>query len=419
MGKPIRDQWTCWGLRAGLRWFTRCAAAFPLVLVILSCTTPSDGAGGGDSQNGTDSESDGDQPGEDEPGDDVPGEEEPVSYVYAALQGLDQIAAFRIDGEAGALAALGSSPYTSGDEPHALAPDPSGQFLYVANFSGGYAASISAFAIASDSGELSELDGSPYNSGAGLLAIAVHPQGLQIYVPANSDSEILWHEVDTETGQLIGSSGTENTADLPLEVVVHPSLPYLYVSGGYGYLGDIILGADVYRCTLDASGGVTDPCEFELFLDDRPEFAAFHSSGDYFYVSNAGGGGGTLSALSVGMDGSLSQFIPTDDGCSPTRDLAFGPSDVLYVTSEEGLCVLSFNAESGDLTNLVELAIEVGSDPAQVAATDEFVVVTDRVDDVIQLYRIDSATGLPTLADTFPLDPGSAPEGVVIVPIVP
>lgn len=72
-------------------------------------------------------------------------------------------------GAGGTLTALSGAPFTAGDEPSALAVDPTGSFLYVANSSG----TVSVFAIATSSGALSAVSGSPYTAGTQPSAIAI------------------------------------------------------------------------------------------------------------------------------------------------------------------------------------------------------------------------------------------------------
>ncbi|HSM87639.1 MAG TPA: beta-propeller fold lactonase family protein, partial [Candidatus Limnocylindrales bacterium] len=68
----------------------------------------------------------------------------------------------------GALSRIGV--FTTGLAPRSVAVDPSGQYLYVANFSSG---SISAFFIHSVTGMLSPVPGSPFPAGATLQQLAI------------------------------------------------------------------------------------------------------------------------------------------------------------------------------------------------------------------------------------------------------
>jgi DNA-binding beta-propeller fold protein YncE len=70
----------------------------------------------------------------------------------------------------GALTAITGSPFAAGDGPSAVAVDPTGRFVYVANSSSG---TISVFAITGSTGALSAVSGSPYAAGSLPSAIAL------------------------------------------------------------------------------------------------------------------------------------------------------------------------------------------------------------------------------------------------------
>jgi 6-phosphogluconolactonase len=69
----------------------------------------------------------------------------------------------------GALTAITGSPFAS-PQPAAVAVDPTGKFVYVANLSAG---TVSAFAIAAADSSLTPLTGSPFAAGLQPTAIAI------------------------------------------------------------------------------------------------------------------------------------------------------------------------------------------------------------------------------------------------------
>ncbi|MGZ5556423.1 MAG: beta-propeller fold lactonase family protein, partial [Candidatus Aminicenantales bacterium] len=74
----------------------------------------------------------------------------------------------------GALTAVSGSPYAVKTGPSSVAVDPSGKYVYVANY---WSTNISAFSIKSTTGALTEITGSPFagetNAGGNPAAIAV------------------------------------------------------------------------------------------------------------------------------------------------------------------------------------------------------------------------------------------------------
>jgi DNA-binding beta-propeller fold protein YncE len=82
------------------------------------------------------------------------------------------VSAYTITATTGALASIAGSPYPVGAGPSALAVDPSGKFLYVANY---WTDDITGFSVDMVSGDLVELNLSPFEEplGSHPAAIAV------------------------------------------------------------------------------------------------------------------------------------------------------------------------------------------------------------------------------------------------------
>lgn len=93
-------------------------------------------------------------------------------FLYAILNGDNNVYAFAIDQSSGALTPVSSSPFPTGNTPLSLVFDASGQFLLVGNFGD---STISVFQIDSSSGSLTQVSGSPFPAGlpVGYLAAAV------------------------------------------------------------------------------------------------------------------------------------------------------------------------------------------------------------------------------------------------------
>src|SRR5207244_111172 len=83
----------------------------------------------------------------------------------------------------GTLSTLGAMPTASGANTVALTVEPSGRFLYAANYG---AASLTAFAIDGASGALSNLG--TYPSGSLPYALAVEASGRFLYVANDNPS---------------------------------------------------------------------------------------------------------------------------------------------------------------------------------------------------------------------------------------
>jgi 6-phosphogluconolactonase (cycloisomerase 2 family) len=120
-------------------------------------------------------------------------------FVYAALYGSNQIAAFSVDAETGALSAVPGSPFPAQDLPAIIAV--TGNFLYVISATDG---SMSGYTIDPANGTLTPILGAPWGSQATYLA--VDPSGQYIYVSASSSIGD-WN-IDPVSGAL--TQGMEN-----------------------------------------------------------------------------------------------------------------------------------------------------------------------------------------------------------------
>jgi 6-phosphogluconolactonase len=101
------------------------------------------------------------------------------TYVYAALTGSNQIAAFAIDTSTGVLTPVAGSPYAAGTAPTALIL--ANSFLYVINSADG---TISGYSVDSSTGVLTKLVNSPFAIAGNALSTDFF--GLHLYVPGSS-----------------------------------------------------------------------------------------------------------------------------------------------------------------------------------------------------------------------------------------
>jgi 6-phosphogluconolactonase (cycloisomerase 2 family) len=84
--------------------------------------------------------------------------------------GSKSVSAYAINTSTGALTALSGSPFAAGTEPEAIAVDPTGKFLYVANHIGN---NLSAYMINPSSGILSTVGGSPVAAGSSPVGVII------------------------------------------------------------------------------------------------------------------------------------------------------------------------------------------------------------------------------------------------------
>ena len=136
-------------------------------------------------------------------------------FVYAANYLGQDISAYTLDATTGTLTPLPGSPFSAGPNasPRSISVDPTGRFLYTANFVNtipynGYAA---AFTIDGATGGLTPVTGSPFSTGKPTVAGALDPSG-QFFIAVNSydriEASASAFTVDGATGALTEAPGS-------------------------------------------------------------------------------------------------------------------------------------------------------------------------------------------------------------------
>jgi 6-phosphogluconolactonase len=138
------------------------------------------------------------------------------SYVYAALSNTNQIAAFSIASGTGALTPVPGSPFSAGATPTAVVF--ASGFLYVLNNGG-----ISGYSVNSNNGVLTPLAGSPFDIIGVGDSIAADSFGEYLYVPGLVDIQTF--SINSTSGVLTpvaGSPFPANGATLLTVVQIPP-----------------------------------------------------------------------------------------------------------------------------------------------------------------------------------------------------
>ncbi len=203
----------------------RCVAAAALVLA--GC------GGGGEGQNATPPPA-------------------PESFAYVTNASSNSVSLHDANGGTGSLSAVQTAA-PAGIAPVSVAVDPSGKFLYVANF---LSFDISEYTIDPGNGTLT-LIRAPISTGAGKspLFVGVHPSGRFAYVATllnnPTSGEVTPYSIDATTGALTALSDGVFAGREPSSIAIAPS-------GRFAYVADF--GTDVvWTFAIDpATGALTN-----------------------------------------------------------------------------------------------------------------------------------------------------------------
>ena len=358
-------------------------------------------------------------------------------FLYVGDHQTSNISAYTINASAGSLTEITGSPYLQASSPRsayptALAADPSGKFLYVANGTG----TISLFTI----------DSSASNAGALTLAgtispriyqnvyqndpeaIAVDPSGRFVYTANFSSQSVSAFSIEPSTGAL-----TElTTSPLPVGagvgggqgLTVDPTGGFLYVSDSGGGLSAF---------SINSTTGVLTPFSASPYFTGSatsPFGIAVAPSGRFVYVANSAGGTaeGVIAFARDPATGAISTpgtrlppaGVMTSFGFHPSKPLAY------LVNSRFGMTVFNVDGTTGNLTVASSPAINPGSGTTTLerfaidpSGTFAYVTATGGAVGRVLEFSVDATTGaltqLTSTAEAGAYPSGRNPSGLVIV----
>lgn len=283
------------------------------------------------------------------------------TFAYVADSApTNQIERFSIGTDGSLTAVSGTTP--TGNNPVALAIDPGGKFLFVANQ---VSNTVSVFSIGSDAA-LTEVPQSPFPV-TDPVALAVPSTGKFLYVADQLDSVIDIFSFDS-AGKLtaIGLPIVLTSGTSPSAIAINPAGSFLYVTNAQTN--------NVSAFTIATSGttaGDLTPISGSPFPAGgfRPVAATIDPSGQYLYVVDQDSN--QVSGFRIAaVTGKLTPVpnSPYNTGAFPTF-VAVSPSNkYVYVSNGGGASIsgYSINAASGQLTP-VAATTTTGSSPAWIA----------------------------------------------------
>ncbi len=241
-------------------------------------------------------------------------------------------------------------PAPTGANPVALAIDPGGAFLFVANKGSN---SISVFSIDQKLGLLAEITGSPFATAAGPNSLAI--SGNVLFVANQGAGAVSAYNFDAKSGALTPVSGS------PFAAGTSPS--GVDVAGNFLYVADqaanAVLGFSI------GSGGTLTPISGSPFAaGTAPVSVRAHRSGKFVYVANSGSN--NVSVFAVGSSGALTPATgsPFAAGTSPSFLITDSAGRLLFVANagSNDISVFGINSSDGGLAPAAgsPVALDIG-----------------------------------------------------------
>ena len=335
-------------------------------------------------------------------------------FLYSANYASNTVSAFTIDQTSGALTAVVGKPnVTVGSSPQAVSVDSSGQFLYVGHFGSN---EVWEYGIDGTTGALAFLRKTRSGSGVDGMAISSGgsaPVYTDFFVFDVNNAGVGENLIDGSTGTLLTPLNNFTPAG-PSALTVDPYQRFVYATKITPHtVEQYSIVSCGFLCTTLHDNGSVSTGNFPLYLAEDP-------SGRFLYVAaNAGVFGftinqanGLLTAISggvaLGTGGNLSQIAVDPTG----RFLIVGN------TGPAQIFVYSINPSTGVLSNVTGSPFSsFTGDNLAIDPTGRFVYVVGGNHSgsfYISTYSISSSTA--ALASVQQLNPTSFATGVAVEP---
>ncbi|MDH4120576.1 MAG: beta-propeller fold lactonase family protein [Deltaproteobacteria bacterium] len=351
-----------------------------------------------------------------------------ATFAYVANMSGNDVSAYSIAPTTGVLTQIDADPLTAGIQNYAAGTMPSiitvdltGKFAYVGNLSTN---NVSAYSIASTTGALSAVTGSPFAAGLGAYGATVEPTGRFAYVANRNSNDVSAYSIDPTTGVLTQidadpvAAGIQNYAagTQPFSVAVDPTSQFAYVTN--------FTSNNMTAFTIDPTSGVLKQIDADPLTAGIQNYAA--GTGPYIVTVDPTGrftyvaGGSGVSAFTIApTTGTLTAVTgsPFAAGTGPTS-VAVDPSGKFaYVSNQASNNVSAFTIDptTGVLTQIdadpVAVGIQnfpAGTLPQSVTVdySGKYVYVSNSLSNNVSAYSIAPTTGVLTQIDADPLTAG-------------
>ena len=310
-----------------------------------------------------------------------------AAFAYVPVNGPDGVAGFGVGAQNAAVVQLTGSPFAAVPTPVAVAVDPSGRFVYVANASSG----VSGYTVDGPTGALTPIAGSPFGMGINAQDVVVDPLGRFVYATGNG--AIAGFRIEATSGVLTALAGSPflfTGAQYPWRIAIDPSGQHAYVTNYY-YYSVSAFRIDGATGGLSAIGSPAATAQYatEVTVDARGEFV---------FVTSQSGPGVSVYRRST-ETGALtpvpgSPFATQQSG----RAVATTPNGAfVYVAHGSTLSAFVVDAATGVLTPVPgsPFAAPNGAETLAIdpSGRSAYVVGTSRR---IQTFAIDGTTGALT-----------------------
>ena len=225
-------------------------------------------------------------------------------------------------GANGTLEALAITPVATGIGPWNITLSPNGNYAYVSNYgitpatpvnSTYIGNTVSQYAIAPDTGELSPLTPATVASGTFPGGDAVDATNSFAYSTSIGDNTVWQYSIGSRGALTPLTPSFVSAGSEPDYIAIHPNNKYAYVVN-FNNPSSAIGPGSISQYDIGTNGQLTPMANPSVPAGDGAGWLAFDTFGQFLYVANSNDG--TVSQYSIGSDGSLSSLGVVSAGAS-------------------------------------------------------------------------------------------------------
>lgn len=355
-----------------------------------------------------------------------------LAYLPDYYEG--QLVAYYLDPVTGGLLETPGSPYSGFGLLAGLAISPNGKYLYLSDGYEPAGDSVLAFAINQATGDLTQIVGGPFATGANPQSLAIDPSGRFLYAGfvggLNADplmpgypSGIAAYTIDESSGSLSPIAGSFGAGTQAYELLIDPSGQFLFsgdaeysINASTGSLSTIAAATtlpsivNIGGAALDTGGSLDNIIALPSSIGPP------YPPNDLFvYSINASTGAIAVSAGSpYALAANAFEIAVTPNG--QFAYLLGDGQDCDY--DQEGIYAFSINQRTGSLApeSAIPCAVQPGTSSIAVDPSGSFLYLSNYSIGGISAFAIGSSSGaLTPLAGTpFPQGPGVVKGGFSI-----
>jgi 6-phosphogluconolactonase (cycloisomerase 2 family) len=248
------------------------------------------------------------------------------AYLYVADVGSNYISVFSIASSTGALAAVTGSPFPTELPILNMKLTPSGKYLYVSSGGGSTQPSgvIEVFSV--NAGTLQLVQPTFATAGNNPSGLAIDPSGKYLYVANSGSNSISIFTIEATGGlQQVQNSPLNDNYSAPISMTLDPAGAFLYVANQ--------TSNNVAAYTIDSTTGlpsiltltntINNTTTTAFSTENSPSFLAVDPTGKYLFVGNQGSSAAGIQSLQVN-NGNLINVYTYGTGNTPSSIAVLG-----------------------------------------------------------------------------------------------